>query len=185
MFMYEIARAVAICVIRDRDAPSPSRRFRVTATSHTRVRARTPSNPSGRNCLCSSARRVGLERARVRSTSSQSPSLVCRVDTKRALDASTSRHSTARRDESAQMTFCIVPTPSQVRDGASVASEEVCAHQCVQPKTRRREQETHRRRRALLALRAGRARTIQCHTRRVAVVALRSRGRERVDGHGL
>ena len=178
MFLYEIARAVAICVIRARDTPSPSRRFRVTATSHTRVRARTPSNPSGRNCLCSSARRVGLERARVRSTSSQSPSLVCRVDTKRALDASTSRHSTARRDESAQMTFCIVPTPSQVRDGASVASEEVCAHQRVQPKTRRR-------RRALLALRAGRARTIQCHTRCVDVVALRSGGRVRVDGHGL
>jgi len=76
------------------------------------------------------------------------------------------------------MTFCIVPTPSQVRDGASVASEEVCAHQCVQPKTRRREQETHRRRRALLSLRAGRARTIQCHARRVDVVALRSGGRK-------
>jgi hypothetical protein len=28
MFLYEIARAVAICVIRARDAPSPSRRFR-------------------------------------------------------------------------------------------------------------------------------------------------------------
>jgi len=117
MFLYEIARAVAICVIRARDTPSPSRRFRVTATSVARVRARTPSNPSGRNCLRSSTRRVGLERARVRSTSSQLPSLACHVDTKRALDASTSRHSTARRNHSVQTTFSRVFSVAGTRWG--------------------------------------------------------------------
>jgi hypothetical protein len=45
MFLYEIARAVAICVIRARGATSPARRFRVTSTSVARARARTPPNP--------------------------------------------------------------------------------------------------------------------------------------------